>query len=107
MRVRSASGQISVAELRDVAYEYPVAALDALNAEELKSRLVVKLGVAKHGRWVEREGAPDYVEDDAAAYMKGQDLRVGIDLGLGEGAFTAWTCDLTAQYIAINADYRS
>ena len=52
VRVRSASGQISVAELRDVAYEYPVAALDALSAEELKSRLVVKLGVAKHGRWV-------------------------------------------------------
>ena len=39
--------------------------------------------------------------------MKNADLRIRVDLGLGEGSATIWTCDLTAGYIAINADYRS
>ena len=58
--------------------------------------------VAEKG-WV----SPDYREEDAAAYMKGQDLVIAVDLGLGEGASTVWTCDLTHGYIEINADYRS
>ncbi len=58
--------------------------------------------VAEKG-WV----SPDYREEDAAAYMKGQDLVIGVDLGLGEGQSTVWTCDLTHGYIEINADYRS
>ena len=51
--------------------------------------------------------SPDYREEDAAAYMKGQDLVISVDLGLGEGHSTVWTCDLTHRYIEINADYRS
>ena len=39
--------------------------------------------------------------------MKGEDLVIGVDLGLGRGARTIWTCDLTHRYIDINADYRS
>lgn len=58
--------------------------------------------VAEKG-WV----SPDYREEDAAAYMKGQNLVIAVDLGLGEGACTVWTCDLTHGYIEINADYRS
>lgn len=58
--------------------------------------------VAEKG-WV----SPDYREEDAAAYMKGQDLVIAVDLGLGEGNSTVWTCDLTHGYIEINADYRS
>ncbi len=58
--------------------------------------------VAEKG-WV----SPDYREEDAAAYMKGQDLVIAVDLGLGEGQSTVWTCDLTHGYIEINADYRS
>jgi len=58
--------------------------------------------VAKNG-WVN----PDYREDDAAEYMKNQDLVVQVDLGIGGGTARVWTCDLTHQYIAINADYRS
>ncbi len=58
--------------------------------------------VAEKG-WV----SPDYSEENAAAYMKGQDLVIAVDLGLGEGATTVWTCDLTHGYIEINADYRS
>ncbi|WP_420585588.1 bifunctional glutamate N-acetyltransferase/amino-acid acetyltransferase ArgJ [Ruegeria sp.] len=58
--------------------------------------------VAEKG-WV----SPDYREEDAAAYMKGQNLVIAVDLGLGAGASTVWTCDLTHGYIEINADYRS
>ena len=51
--------------------------------------------------------APSYREAEGAAYMKRAELVVGIDLGLGSGAATIWTCDLTHGYIEINADYRS
>ena len=51
--------------------------------------------------------SPDYREEDAAAHMKGQELGISVDLGLGNGKATVWTCDLTHGYIDINADYRS
>jgi glutamate N-acetyltransferase / amino-acid N-acetyltransferase len=51
--------------------------------------------------------APGYSEEAAAAYMKGRELVIAVDLGLGRGARTVWTCDLTHRYIDINADYRS
>ncbi len=50
---------------------------------------------------------PDYREADAAALMKKQKINITIDLGMGEGSTTVWTCDLTHGYISINADYRS
>ncbi|EPX77659.1 bifunctional glutamate N-acetyltransferase/amino-acid acetyltransferase ArgJ [Litoreibacter arenae] len=58
--------------------------------------------VAENG-WV----SPTYVEADAAAHMKGEDLLIRVDLGVGKGESTVWTCDLTHGYIDINADYRS
>jgi glutamate N-acetyltransferase/amino-acid N-acetyltransferase len=58
--------------------------------------------VAEKG-WV----SPGYSEEDAAKHMKGEDLLIGIDLGIGQGRATVWTCDLTHGYIEINADYRS
>ncbi|MES2065983.1 MAG: bifunctional glutamate N-acetyltransferase/amino-acid acetyltransferase ArgJ [Pseudomonadota bacterium] len=48
-----------------------------------------------------------YDEAPVAAHLKGQDIEIGVDLGLGEGKATVWTCDLTHGYISINADYRS
>ncbi|PBN43755.1 bifunctional glutamate N-acetyltransferase/amino-acid acetyltransferase ArgJ [Sphingobium sp. D43FB] len=48
-----------------------------------------------------------YDEAPVAAHLTGQDIEIGVDLGLGEGRATVWTCDLTHGYIAINADYRS
>jgi glutamate N-acetyltransferase/amino-acid N-acetyltransferase len=48
-----------------------------------------------------------YDEAPVAAHLKGQDVRIGVDLGLGDGRGTVWTCDLTHGYISINADYRS
>jgi glutamate N-acetyltransferase/amino-acid N-acetyltransferase len=58
--------------------------------------------VARGGNAVE-----GYDEAPVAAHLKGQEVRVGVDLGLGEGRATVWTCDLTHGYISINADYRS
>jgi len=58
--------------------------------------------VAEKG-WV----ASGYSEDAGAAYMKRDELVIGVDLGLGSGSATVWTCDLTHRYITINADYRS
>ena len=48
-----------------------------------------------------------YDEAPVAAHLKGQDIEIGVDVGLGEGCATVWTCDLTQGYISINADYRS
>ncbi len=48
-----------------------------------------------------------YDEAPVTAHLKGQDIRIGVDLGLGSGRATVWTCDLTHGYISINADYRS
>jgi glutamate N-acetyltransferase/amino-acid N-acetyltransferase len=58
--------------------------------------------VAEKG-WV----AESYTEEAGAAYMKQEELVVAVDMGLGTGEATVWTCDLTHQYITINADYRS
>jgi glutamate N-acetyltransferase/amino-acid N-acetyltransferase len=48
------------------------------------------------------EGAPL-----AAEYLKGTDLTVSVDLGAGGETSTVWTCDLSAEYVRINADYRT
>jgi glutamate N-acetyltransferase/amino-acid N-acetyltransferase len=49
----------------------------------------------------------DYDESKLDAHLKGQEIAIDVDLGLGKGAATVWTCDLTHGYIDINADYRS
>jgi len=70
-----------------------------------RDRLAIRFGdtqVAEAGLAVE-----GYDEAPVAAHLKGQEVRIGVDLGLGEGRATVWTCDLTHGYIAINADYRS
>ena len=70
-----------------------------------RDRLAIDLGAIA----VAREGmrAPGYVEARAARYMKRRKIEIGVDVGIGRGRFTAWTCDLTHGYVAINADYRS
>jgi glutamate N-acetyltransferase/amino-acid N-acetyltransferase len=70
-----------------------------------RDRLSIRFGdiaVAKDGQI-----APGYAEAEGAAYMKRAELAVGVDLGIGAGRAVVWTCDLTARYVAINADYRS
>lgn len=53
------------------------------------------------------ERAAEYDEQTAAAYMKNRDIVIRVNVGVGKGAATVWTCDLTHDYISINADYRS
>jgi glutamate N-acetyltransferase/amino-acid N-acetyltransferase len=82
-----------------------VAAVGKSGAEADRDRLSIRFGailVAEKG-W----RAPGYSEAEAAAYMRGQELVIAVDLGLGRAARTVWTCDLTHRYIDINADYRS
>tara|TARA_R110002073_G_scaffold257590_1_gene420379 strand:+ start:686 stop:1921 length:1236 start_codon:yes stop_codon:yes gene_type:complete len=50
---------------------------------------------------------PGYDEGPVAQHMQGQEIDIHIDIGLGQGEATVWTCDLTHGYIDINADYRS
>ncbi|MFP6761839.1 MAG: bifunctional glutamate N-acetyltransferase/amino-acid acetyltransferase ArgJ, partial [Rhodospirillales bacterium] len=50
---------------------------------------------------------PGYDELPVHAHMKGQEILIEVDVGVGTGLATVWTCDLTHGYISINADYRS
>jgi glutamate N-acetyltransferase / amino-acid N-acetyltransferase len=50
---------------------------------------------------------PAYDEPEVSNFMRGADIKIRVDLGLGKGAATVWTCDLTKEYVAINGDYRS
>ena len=68
-----------------------------------------RLSIGFGGTWAAKEGQPlsDYDEAPVATHLEGQDIRIDVDLGIGEGRATVWTCDLTHGYISINADYRS
>lgn len=59
--------------------------------------------------WVARDGGrhPDYREEDGQRVMKGAEIVVRVHLGRGEARATVWTCDLSHDYVSINADYRS
>lgn len=67
------------------------------------------LSIAFGGIWTAKNGLPveGYDENPVAEHLKGQEIDIAIDLGLGEGRASVWTCDLTHGYISINADYRS
>ena len=56
---------------------------------------------------VDGERDPAYSEDAASAVMKREDIPVRVEIGLGNGRATVWTCDLTKEYVEINGDYRS
>ncbi len=68
-----------------------------------------KLAIRFADKWVAQAGlaVDSYDEAPIAAHLKGQDISIGVNLNLGEGRATVWTCDLTHGYISINADYRS
>jgi glutamate N-acetyltransferase/amino-acid N-acetyltransferase len=55
-----------------------------------------------------KDGRPyDEAASDAARYLKNTDISVSVDLGTGTSTSTVWTCDLSAEYVRINADYRT
>ncbi len=70
-----------------------------------RDRLQIRIGdtpVAKNGAAI-----PGYDEGPVAKYMKSQEIEIHVDLCIGRGTAIVWTCDLTHDYISINADYRS
>ncbi len=70
-----------------------------------RDRLTVAMGgivIAEKG-----EGVADYDEAPVAAHLKGREIHIDVDVGVGRGKARVWTCDLTHGYIEINADYRS
>jgi glutamate N-acetyltransferase / amino-acid N-acetyltransferase len=68
-----------------------------------------KLGIAIGGTWMAQAGGviPGYNEAPVVAHMKGREIDIIVDIGLGTGRATVWTCDLTHGYIDINGAYRS
>ncbi|GGD94580.1 arginine biosynthesis bifunctional protein ArgJ [Tsuneonella deserti] len=68
-----------------------------------------KLSIGFGGTWAARDGQPlpGYDEAPVAAHLRGSEISIEVDLGIGDGRATVWTCDLTHGYIEINADYRS
>jgi glutamate N-acetyltransferase/amino-acid N-acetyltransferase len=59
--------------------------------------------------WVARDGGrhPEYREDDGQRVMRGAEIVVRVELGRGDAETCVWTCDLSHDYVSINADYRS
>ena len=68
-----------------------------------------KLSIAIGGVTIAKDGerVTGYNEAPVAEHMKTRDIRIEVNLNIGKGAATVWTCDLTHGYIDINADYRS
>jgi glutamate N-acetyltransferase/amino-acid N-acetyltransferase len=70
-----------------------------------RDKLTINIGgtqVTEFGRAVD-----GFNEAPVAEHMKGQEINISINVGVGNGEATVWTCDLTHEYISINADYRS
>ena len=76
-------------------------------AGEKADRDALRIGIG--GVEITRGGqvVPDYDETPVARHMQGQDIRIAVDIGVGRGKATVWTCDLTHGYIDINGSYRS
>ena len=68
-------------------------------------RAVVRMGPIE----LFSDGSPhDELAPDAAEYLKGHEIEVFVDLGTGgQGHSRIWTCDLSAEYVRINAEYRT
>ncbi|MCG8358353.1 MAG: bifunctional glutamate N-acetyltransferase/amino-acid acetyltransferase ArgJ [Kiloniellales bacterium] len=70
-----------------------------------RDRLSITIGGIEIAR--EGQAVSGYDETPVARHMKGREIEIAVDIGLGRGRSTVWTCDLTHGYIDINADYRS
>jgi glutamate N-acetyltransferase/amino-acid N-acetyltransferase len=67
------------------------------------------LGIAVGGTQITADGGPvpNYNEGPVAEHMKGFEIHIAVDIGLGSGKATVWTCDFTHGYVDINGSYRS
>jgi glutamate N-acetyltransferase / amino-acid N-acetyltransferase len=68
-----------------------------------------RLSISIGGIQITKGGGPvpGYDEAPVAEHMKGREILIAVDIGIGRGKATVWTCDLTHGYIDINASYRS
>ena len=82
-----------------------VMAVGKAGEEADRDRLAIHFGDVRVAFEGERD--PDYSEAAASAVMKGDEIPIRVELGLGSGRWTVYTCDLTKDYVAINGDYRS
>jgi glutamate N-acetyltransferase / amino-acid N-acetyltransferase len=82
-----------------------VMAIGKSGEKALRDKLRIKIG----GVVVAAKGMKDasYKEADIIPHMKGRDIKIEADIGVGKGTATVWTCDLTHRYIDINGSYRS
>ena len=82
-----------------------VMAIGKSGEKALRDKLRIKIG----GILVAAKGMKDanYKEADIMPHMKGRDIKIEADIGVGKGRATVWTCDLTHRYIDINGSYRS
>ncbi|MEO4043166.1 bifunctional glutamate N-acetyltransferase/amino-acid acetyltransferase ArgJ [Hoeflea sp. CAU 1731] len=82
-----------------------VMAVGKAGEKALRDKLEIWFGDVRVAMYGERD--PDYSEAAASQVMKRPEIPVKVDVGVGKGRATVWTCDLTKEYVAINGDYRS
>ena len=82
-----------------------VMAIGKSGEKAIRDKLKIKIG----GVLVAAKGMkdPTYKEADIMPHMKGRDIKIEADIGVGKGKAKVWTCDLTHRYIDINGSYRS
>ena len=121
VRVTGAASEAAARRAALVVANSPLVKTAVAGAEPNWGRLVMAVGrageriradkvaIAIGGQTVARGGnlVASYREAVAARHMRGRSVRFDIDLAVGKGAATVWSCDLTHRYIDINADYRS
>ncbi len=71
----------------------------------IANNIVIKIG--DHIITEQNRASKDYNEKDVKKYMQWDSIKIDVNLNIGNGSYTAYTCDLTHDYIDINADYRN
>ena len=83
--------------------------LAAIGRSEVEHLDIDKVGLSINGVRILENGGPSesYTEESGQRAMEPEEIHIGIDLDLGTGQTTVWTCDLSYDYVKINAEYRS
>ncbi|WP_375701952.1 bifunctional glutamate N-acetyltransferase/amino-acid acetyltransferase ArgJ [Bartonella sp. AA89HNZF] len=70
-------------------------------------RDLLTIWFGEHRVAINGERDPEYCEETIGTYMQGKHITIRVDIGLGNGTATVWSCDLTKEYVMINSNYRS
>jgi len=82
-----------------------VMAVGKSGENEVQNKIKVKFG--KHLVAEQSMASKDYKESDVKEYMTSDSIEIEINLDIGNGSFTVYTCDFTKDYVDINTDYRN